>query len=142
MGEVTVLVVCVCVCLSVTALAGAPRTLQPQVRYQQEALDARIETNVGISPSILSSRVMTDFSSPRTVWLGLAPQTRCLQGASAVRRRLVGQALRPGLATTACLAGRLTSHTLYLGMQLVGLYMCGIRTRTLRMYGTGPRQRT
>ena len=132
--------VCVCVCLSVTALAGAPRTLQPQVRYQQEALDARIKTNVGISPSILSSRVMTDFSSPRTVWLALAPQIRCLQGASAVRRRLVGQALRPGLATTACLAGRLASHTLHLACNLWGC-TCAVYVLVL-CECTGPRQRT
>ena len=31
------------VCLSVTALAGATRTLRPQLRYQKKALDARIK---------------------------------------------------------------------------------------------------
>ena len=42
-GEVTVLIVCVGVCVSVTALAGAMRTLRAQLRYQKEALDARIK---------------------------------------------------------------------------------------------------
>ena len=32
-----------CVCLSVTVLAGATRTLRPQLRYQKKALDARIK---------------------------------------------------------------------------------------------------
>ena len=91
---------CVCVCLSVTSLAGASRALRPQVRYQPKALDARNKTNVGISLSTLSSKVMTDFSSLTTVRLALTPQIRYLQGAGAVKTRLVGQALRLVLAQT------------------------------------------
>ena len=47
------------VCLSVTALAGATRTLRPQLRYQKKALDARIKYAVGIELKFLSSKVMT-----------------------------------------------------------------------------------
>ena len=90
--------VCVCVCLSVTALAGASRALRPQVRYQPKALDARNKTNVGISLSTLSSKVMTDFSALTIVRLALTPQIRYLQGTGAVKTRLVGQALRLVLA--------------------------------------------
>ena len=46
-------------CLSVTALAGATRTLRPQLRYQKKALDARIKYTVGIELKFLSSKVMT-----------------------------------------------------------------------------------
>ena len=56
-GEVTVLIVCVCV--SVTALAGATRTLFPQSRCQKKALDARIKMKDGIELKFLSSKVMT-----------------------------------------------------------------------------------
>ena len=45
--------------MSVTALAGATRTLQAQLRYQKKALDTRIKTNVGIELKVLSSKVMT-----------------------------------------------------------------------------------
>ena len=93
--------VCVCVCLSDTSLACASRALRPQVRYQPKALDARNKTNVGISLSTLSSKVMTDFGSLTTVKLALTPQIRYLQGAGAhVKTRLVGQALRLVLAQT------------------------------------------
>ena len=65
-GEVIVLIVCVCVCVcvSVTALAGATRTLQPQLRYQKKALDTRINLKNGIELMLLSSKVMTVCSSP------------------------------------------------------------------------------
>ena len=53
------------VCLSVTALAGATRTLRPQLRYQKKALDARIKIKDGIELKVLSSKVMTVCSSPR-----------------------------------------------------------------------------
>ena len=46
-------------CLSVTALAGATRTLCPQLSYQKKALDIRIKINVGIELKMLSSKVMT-----------------------------------------------------------------------------------
>ena len=36
------------VSLSVTALAGATRTLRPQLRYQKKALNARIKITDGI----------------------------------------------------------------------------------------------
>ena len=52
-------------CLSVSALAGATRTLRPQLRYQKKALDARIKQTVGIELKFLSSKVMTVCSSPR-----------------------------------------------------------------------------
>ena len=58
------LIVCLSVCLSVTALAGATRTLRPQLRYQKKALDTRIKLNLGIELKILSSKVMTVCSSP------------------------------------------------------------------------------
>ena len=45
-------------------------------------------------------KVMTDFSSLTTVRLALSPQIRYLQGAGAVKARLVGQALRLVLAQT------------------------------------------
>ena len=57
--------VCVCVCVSVTALAGATRTLRPQLRYQKKALDARINLKNGIELKLLSLKVMTVCSSPR-----------------------------------------------------------------------------
>ena len=90
--------VCACVCESVTALAGASRALQPQVRYQPKALYARNKKNGGFSLSTLSSKVMTDFSALTTVRLVLTPQIQYLQGAGAVKTRLVGQALRLVLA--------------------------------------------
>ena len=44
------------VCLSVTALAGATRTLRPLIiRYQKKALDARIKIKGGIELKFLSS---------------------------------------------------------------------------------------
>ena len=55
----------VSVCLSVAALAGATRTLRPQLRYQKKALDARIKIKDGIKLKFLSSKVMTVCSSPR-----------------------------------------------------------------------------
>ena len=55
----------VCVCLSDTALAGATRTLRPQLRYQKKALDARIKLKYGMELTFLSSKVMTVCSSPR-----------------------------------------------------------------------------
>ena len=89
---------CVCVCVPVTALVGTSHALRPQVRYQLKVLDARNETNVGISLSTLSSKVMTDFNSLTTVRLALTPQIRYQKGAGAVKTRLVGQALRLVLA--------------------------------------------
>ena len=56
--------VCVSVCVSATALAGATRTLQAQLRYQKKALVTRIKLNVGIGLKHLSSKVMTVCSSP------------------------------------------------------------------------------
>ena len=84
-------------CLSVTSLACASRALRPQVRYQPKALDARNKTNVGISLSTLSSKVMTDFSSLKTVRLALTPQIRYLQGVDAVK---LGRASTASSAST------------------------------------------
>ena len=53
------------VCLSDTALAGAKRTLRPQLRYQNKALDARIKLIYVIELTFLSSKAMTVCSSPR-----------------------------------------------------------------------------
>ena len=36
-------------CVSVTALAGATRTLRPQLRYQKKALDARINLKMELN---------------------------------------------------------------------------------------------
>ena len=44
--KVTVLIVCVC--LSVTARAGAKRTIRAQLRYQKKVLNTRIKINIAI----------------------------------------------------------------------------------------------
>ena len=57
----------VCVCVSVTALAGAMRTLRPQLRYQKEVVKG---SKAGIELKLLSSKVMTVCSSPRILACG------------------------------------------------------------------------
>ena len=60
-------------CLSVTALAGATRTLRPQLWYQKKALDARIKTDgIELKVLIVSQATPTPAGATRA----LLPQLR------------------------------------------------------------------
>ena len=83
--------------MSVTALAGATRTLRPQLRYQKKALDARINLKNRIELKLLSSKVMTVCS--RRLWVKGVTSRPCT---NASERLLVDQALLLALVTLNC----------------------------------------